>query len=157
MLKIIGIILMVGIGIMLIKLFLSFLLAFFTYTISAFICTGPILLILSIIRVLDSDTASVLFWCAMGIGFICDIGKFIAHPSKRFSDTKEIFESPWNTNAPSAPDTPNEDSKYPSSADKYRKCCGSCKWYSSSAFYDVCQLYGNEVHHTDSCGSWQPK
>ena len=68
MLKIIGIILMIGVGIMLIKLFFSFIFAFFIFTVAAFYCTGPILLILSMIGVLESDTASTLFWGAMGIG-----------------------------------------------------------------------------------------
>ena len=159
MLKIIGIILMVGVGIMLIKLFFSFIIAFFTFTIGAFYCTGPILLILNMIGVLESDTASALFWGAMGIGFVCDIVRFITDPGKRFSDTAEIFNSKWDTpRGSNTGHSHNDSDNYRYQDDQYRKCCGSCKWLSGhSSSYDVCTLNGREVSHSDYCGDWQPE
>ena len=156
MLKIIGYILLIGIGLALVKLFFAFMMALFTFTIVAFIGVGPIVLILRIIGVLAPDTAWLVVKCAVGVGLFIDVVKFIKAPDSIFSDTKRIYNTPTDAGGDSDKDTSRDDidDRFPS--DQYRKCCGSCKWFSGHAsHYDVCTLHGNEMNHSDYCTDWQ--
>ena len=156
MLKFIGYILLLSLIVVIVKLIFSFTIAMFAFTIMAIMCVGTITFILSVIGVMEPDTAWLVFGCAVGIGFIYDIVRFVKDPSEIFSDTKDNFYSSSNVGGSSDSDASRNDTDYRYQGDRYRKCCGSCRWLSSHGSHNsVCTLNGREVCHSDYCGDWQ--
>lgn len=149
---------LIGVGMALLKLFLSFLLAFFLFTIGAVWSVGPLVFLLGLVGIIDSDTATTVFECAVGIGFFIDVVRFIMNPGGRLSDTIDNFREPISTGSSSSSDTGSsrEEPNGVDEVEKYMKCCGSCKWFSSnSSSYSICTLFGGEKHCRDSCSDWQ--
>lgn len=159
MLKLLGYLLLIGFILVLVKLFLSFLMALFTLTIVAFISLGPIMMILSFIGLVESDTAWLIVKCAAGLGFVIDVVRVIKNPGEVISATRDIYNSSSSSGEfPSSDSNEHEkpEKEYPCDSDRYTRCCGSCKWFSGhSSLYSVCQMKGSEVSHSDYCGSWQ--
>ena len=159
MLKFIGYILLLSLIVVIVKLIFSFTIAMFAFTITAIMCGGTITFILSVLGVMEADTAWLVFGCAVGIGFLYDIVRFLKDPGEIFSDTKDNFYSSSNVGGGSHSDSSSNDSDdtdYPYKGDQYRKCCGSCRWLSSHGSHNsVCTLNGREVCHSDYCSDWQ--
>lgn len=156
MLKIIGYLFLIGFGIALAKLFLSFIIAVFKYTIVTFMSVGGLSLILCIIKIIEPGTGWIIVMFATGIGLLGDIMSFIKDPSQIISDTKDNFNSPWDSGRASSSNTSTNEANDRYISDCYRKCCGSCRWLSGhSSDYNICTLNSREVSHSDCCGDWQ--
>lgn len=157
MLEILGYLLLIGLGIMLIKLFFSFLVAAFPYTTAGLICSWLFVIIISGLDIVSYETAGLIVYGAIGICFFVELLRFIMSPGKKLPETKEIFDKPWNSGSSSSTRRASEEE--PDGRDKtelYMKSCGSCKWFSNnSSHYSVCTLFGGEKDSRDSCSDWQ--
>lgn len=156
MLKIIGYILLLSLVFVLIKFVFSFTIALLAFTITAFMSVGTIVFILSVIGVMEPDTAWVVLGCAVGIGAILDAVRFFNDPGEVLSDARDNFNTSSHVGGRPNSDSSRDDTDYRFKGDQYRKCCGSCRWLSSHGSHNsVCTLNGREVCHSDYCGDWQ--
>ena len=156
MLEIFKYILILSIGFIVVKLCFSFVIAFFTFTLGAFLYLGALVAILAILRIIEPDTAWTIVEWAVGIGLFFDLLKFLRSPGRVFSDMGDILNSSSDSGGSSGSSPSNSEKEYPYNSDQYRKCCGSCRWLSGhSSSNDICTLHGREVNHSDSCGDWQ--
>ena len=156
MLKIIGYILLLSLVFVLIKFVFSFTIALLAFTITAFMSVGTIVFILSVIGVIEPGTAWVVLGCAVGIGAILDAVRFFNDPGEVLSDARDNFNTSSHVGGSSRSDSSRDDTDYRYQGDQYRRCCGSCRWFSShSSHYSICTLHGREMSHSDSCSDWQ--
>lgn len=152
MLEILKFILILSIGLIGVKFCLSFVIGFFTFTLGDFMSIGSLMVILVILRIVETDTAWTIVEWAAGLGLVCDVLKFFRSPGEVFSSIKEIFNSPIESGS-SSPSSYSDDRQ----RDEYGySCCGNCFWKTDSASYGYCQSERRDVANNDRCSNWRP-
>ena len=157
MMKILGLLFILGIAFVVIKYMLTFAIRLGIVAVTAFFTVGPFTGFLVIINVISSDTAWIITGIATAIGLIYGIYEFFSTPSEFLTDVKEMYNK--NDTPPSYDVDGYEINHYPD-----KRCCGNCAHNMSRSphlYNSIYCTYDSDYHNVlrfsqkSCCSHWQ--
>ncbi|MBO4662461.1 MAG: hypothetical protein J5630_07160 [Bacteroidaceae bacterium] len=142
MLKILGYLLLIGIAILVLKFAFSFIMRCCILGIIAFLCVGAITGALSILGLMEYETAWTISKWAFYIGTTINILEVIFHPFRAISDAWEVAIDDSDSNSSSNSSNNTLEDEFAG-----MHCCGNCRW--SVNAYRGSRVMCNQNHASD--------
>ena len=157
MLKIIGIIILIGIVFALLKYMLAFIIRFTAIGICSFLIVGALTGFLALVNVISSGTAWTLSIIASIIGLGYNLYQVSSRPSKAISDVNNMYHKDYR---------PKRYDNYGNEIDFYeeKRCCGNCVHNmsrSAEKYMDIYCTWDSFYHssmsysQTNVCEHWE--
>ena len=157
MLKIVGIVILIGIIIAVFKYVLVAVIRFTAIAVCSFLVIGTLTGFLALINVISTGTAWTLTLIAFFVGLAYNLYEAACRPSKALSDINEMYHKDY---------TPKKYDDLNKEIDQYKnkRYCGNCKHNMSRSPNHFWSIYctWNSIYHndlsfsqTDVCEHWE--